>query len=167
MLSPKGPAWENSSLCQTTVTGVVDVNQTHETTSDIPEFGSEKESTLLFESQIKSPTHVTLVKDGIIPGRTEIMLEGWSEKKVECKTGIISSRLELDQSHIHVANIVVSPEDRQVPIRVMNSSEEPIEVIKGKKIATFQQLTEIRSEEANAINGGAENFAWGTALSHS
>ena len=64
---------------------------------------------------------------------------------------IISSRLELDQSHIHVANIVVSPEDRQVPIRVMNSSEEPIEAMKGQKIATFQQLTEIRSEEANAI----------------
>ena len=122
---------------------------------------------MLFESRIKSPTHVTLVKDVIIPGRTEIMSEGRSEKKVACKTGMISSRLELDQSHIHVANIVVSPEDRQVPIRVMNSLEEPIEVMKGQKIATFQQLTEIRSEQANVINGGAENFACGTALSHS
>ena len=103
----------------------------------------------------------------IIPGRTEIMSEGRSEKKVACKTGMISSRLELDQSHIHVANIVVSPEDRQVPIRVMNSLEEPIEEMKGQKIATFQQLTEIRSEQANVINGGAENFACGTALSHS
>ena len=100
----------------------------------------------------------------IIPGRTEVILEGRLEKKVACKTGIISSRLELDQSHIHVANIVVCPEDRQVPIRVMNSSEEPIEVIKGKKIATFQQLTEIRSEKANAINGAAENFACGGSL---
>ena len=118
-------------------TGVVDVNRTHETASDIPELGSEKESTLLFESRIKSPVHVTLVKDVIIPGRTEVMLEGRLEKKVACKTGIISSRLELDQSHIHVANIVVSPEDRQVPIRVMNSSEEPIEVIKGKKMLFF------------------------------
>ena len=81
--------------------------------------------------------HVTLVKDVIIPGRTEIMLEGRLEKKVACKTGIISSRPELDQSHIHFANIVVSPEDRQVPIRVLNSSEEPIEVMKGQKIATF------------------------------
>ena len=149
------------------ITGVVDVNRTHETASDIPELGNEKESTLLFESRIKSPVHVTLVKDVIIPGRTEVMLEGRLEKNVACKTGIISSRIELDQSHIHVANIVVSPEDRQVPIRVMNSSEEPIEVMKGKKIATLQQLTEIRSEEANAINGGAENFACGTALSDS
>ena len=47
----------------------------------------------------------------------------------------------------------------------MNSSEEPIEVIKDQKIATFQQLTdEIRSEEVNAIYGGAENFAYRTAL---
>ena len=111
--------------------------------------------------------HVTFVKDVIIPGRTEVMLEGQLEKKLACKTGIISSRLELNQSHIHVANIVVSPEDRQVPTRVMNSSEEPIEVMKGQKIATFQQLIEIRSEEANAINGSAENFACGTALSDS
>ena len=73
----------------------------------------------------------------------------------------------LDRSHINVANIVVSPEDRQVPIRVMNSSEELIEVMKGQKIATFQQLTEIRSEEANASYGGAENFACGAALSDS
>ena len=51
-------------------TGVVDVNRTHETASDIPEFGCEKESTLLFESRLKSPVHVTLVKDVIIPGRT-------------------------------------------------------------------------------------------------
>ena len=50
----------------------------------------------------------------------------------------------MDRSHIHVANIVVSPKGREVSIRVMNSSEEPIEVMKGQKIATFQQLTEIR-----------------------
>ena len=148
-------------------TGVVDVNQAHEAASDNTEFGSDKESTLLFESRIKSPTHVTLVKDVIIPGRTEIMLEGRLEKEVACKTGIISSRLELDQSHIHVANIVVSPKGREVPIRVMNSSEEPIEVMKDQKIATFQQLTEIRSKQANAINVGRENFACGAALSNS
>ena len=47
----------------------------------------------------------------------------------------------------------------------MNNSDEPI--MKGQKIATFQQRTELRSEEANAINSGAENFACGTALSHS
>ena len=39
--------------------------------------------------------------------------------------------------------------------------------MKGQKISTFQQLTEIRFEEANAINSGAENFACGTALSDS
>ena len=89
-------------------TGVVDVNRTHETASDIPKLGSEKESTLLFGSRIKSPVHVTLVEDVIIPGRKEVMLEGRLEKKVACKTGIISTRLELDQSHIHVATIVVS-----------------------------------------------------------
>ena len=118
-------------MCQTFVfvfdfTGVVDVNQTHEAASDNMEFGSDKESTLLFESRIKPPMHVTLFKDVIIPGRTEIMLEGRLEKKIAWKTGIISSRLELDQSHNHVANIVVSPKGREVPIRVMNSSEEPI-----------------------------------------
>ena len=145
-------------------TGVVDVNRTHEAAPGIPESGSEKESTLLFESRIRSPTHVTLVEDVMIPGRTEIILKGRLEKKVACKTGIISSSPELDQSHIHVANIVVSPEDRQVPIRVLNSSEEPIELMKGQKIANFQQLTEIRSEEANAIYSGTENFACGTAL---
>ena len=100
-----------------------DVNWTHETTSEIPRFGSEKESIYLFESWIKSPANVTLVKDVIIPGRTEFMLEGQLENKIACKTGIISSRVELDQSHIHVTNIAVSPEDRQVPIRVMNSSK--------------------------------------------
>ncbi len=102
--------------------GVVDVNQAHTTPPDIPEFGSEGESTLLFESGIKSPTNVTLANDVIVPGRTEILLEGWLEKKVACKPGKISSRAELDQSHIHVANIVVRPEGRQVPVRVMNSS---------------------------------------------
>ena len=63
--------------------------------------------------------------------------------------------------------LLLAPEDRQVPIRVTNSSEEPMEVMKSKKIATFQQQTEIQSEETNAINGGAENFACGTALSDS
>ena len=41
-------------------TGVVDVNQAHTIASDILEFGREMESTLLFESHIKSLTHVTL-----------------------------------------------------------------------------------------------------------
>ena len=118
-------------------TGVVDVNRMHEAAPGIPESGNEKESTLLFESRIRSPTHVTLVEDVMIPGRTEILLKSRLEKKVACKTGIISSSPELDQSHIHVANIVVSPQDRQVPIRVLNSSEEPIEVMKGQKIAYF------------------------------
>ena len=40
-------------------TGVVDVNRTHETVSDIPELGSEKESTLLFESRIKYPVYLS------------------------------------------------------------------------------------------------------------
>ena len=39
--------------------------------------------------------------------------------------------------------------------------------MKGQKIANFQQLTEIRSEEANAIYSGTETFACGTALSDS
>ena len=144
-------------------TGVVDVNQAHTTASDIPEIGSEWETTLLFASGIKSPTNVTLANDVIIPGRTEIMLEGCLEKKVACKTGIISSRPESDQLHIHVANIVVSPEDRQV-----NSSEEPIELLKGKRIANFQQLTEIRSDEApDPILDGRENFACGAVASDS
>ena len=147
--------------------GVVDVNQAHTTPPDIPEFGSEGESTLLFESGIKSPTNVTLANDVIVPGRTEILLEGWLEKKVACKTGIISSRAELDQFHIHVANIVVRPEGRQVPVRVMNSSEEPIELIKGKRIASFQQLTEIQSEEAGSIHGDRENFVCGAIASDS
>ena len=85
----------------------------------------------------------------IIPVRTEIVLEGRLEKKVACKTGIISSRQELEQSHIHIANIVVSPEDRQVPIRVMNSSEEHIEVMKGQKncyLSTADRNTIRRSE---------------------
>ena len=84
----------------------------------------------------------------IIPGRTEIILKGRLEKKGACKTGIISSSPELDQSHIHVANIVVSSEDRQVPIRVLNSSEEPMEVMKGKKIANFY------AADRNTIQGG-------------
>ena len=87
----------------------------------------------------------------IIPGRTEIMLEGCLEKKVACKTGIISSTPESDQLHIHVANIVVSLEDRQVPVRVMNSSEEHIELLKCKQIASFQQLTQIRSDEDKSL----------------
>ena len=99
-------------------TGVVDVNRMHETASDISELGSEKESTLLFESRIKSPVHVTLVKDVIIPGKTEVMLEGRLEKKVACKTGIISSRLESDQSHIHIAN---SPDLNERDKRKLNA----------------------------------------------
>ena len=120
---------------------------------------------MLFESQIKSPEQGTLSSDVVVPGGTEIILEGQLEKNVACKTGIISSRPELDQLHIHVANIVVSPEGRQVPVRVMNSSEEPIALIKVKKIASFKHLSEIRSEES--IHGGRQNFACGAVASNS
>ena len=76
-------------------------------TSGIPESGSEKESTLLFESRIRSPTHVTLVEDVIIPGTTEIILKGRLEKKVACKTGIISYNV-LWISRVWLAIIVIA-----------------------------------------------------------
>ena len=54
-------------------TGVADLNRTHEAAPGIPEFGSEKESTLLFESWIRSPRIRLVRKESCMQNRYNII----------------------------------------------------------------------------------------------
>lgn len=134
--SPSGPS------NRANLSGVIEVSENH--MSKPPgdsEFGMAEDSSLLFQSRYKAHIEVCLIKDVIIPAKTEFVVEGKLIKTTSAEVGMITPNLSRPQeSGIHISHVVVNPKGRIVPVRIMNSSVESIELSSGRKVAEFHQL---------------------------
>ena len=53
---------------------------------------------------------------------------------------ITANRARAYEPGIYISHIVADPCGKIVPVRVLNSSHEPVELTSGQKIAEFHQL---------------------------
>ena len=81
----------------------------------------------------------------MIPPRTEIILEGKLAKRAKSRIGMIeprSSSSNAVRQGFSIARVVVKPDNRIVPLRVLNASNSPIELTAGENLADFCPLIE-------------------------
>ena len=112
------------------------------TLEKLPDCGSEHggDSYLLFPSWYKEPTEICLTENVVIPARTELVLEGKLVKTTSADVRMITAnRARAYEPGIHISHIVAHPCGKTVPVRVLNSSHEPVELTAGRKIAEFHQ----------------------------
>ena len=81
----------------------------------------------------------------MIPPRTEMILEGKLAKRANSRIGLIeprSSSSNAARQGFSVARVVVKPDNRTVPLRVLNASTSQIELVAGENLADFCPLIE-------------------------
>jgi hypothetical protein len=100
---------------------------------------------LLCQSRFQGNTGVSLMESVMIPPRTEIILEGKLAKRAKSRIGMIeprSSSSNAVRQGFSIARVVVKPDNRIVPLRVLNASNSPIELTAGENLADFCPLIE-------------------------
>ena len=131
---------------ETHLSGVVESSDTVDKPTDC---GSEHggDSYLLFQSRYKAPTEICLTENVVIPARTELVLEGKLVKTTSADVGMITAnRARAYEPGIHISHIVAHPCGKIVPVRVLNSSHEPVELTAGRRIAEFHQLVKSKPQ---------------------
>ena len=99
------------------------------------------DSYLLYQSQYKAPIEVYLSDDIVIPSRSEVIVEGKLVKTTTANVGMIESIPSRTQEQgIHISHIVAHPKGKTVPLRIVNTSLNPVELTSGQKVAQFHQL---------------------------
>ena len=86
-----------------------------------------------------------LLESLVIPSRTEMLLEGKLAKRAKSFIGMIeprSSRSNAARQGFSVARVVVKPDNRTVPLRVLNASTTQLELVAGENLADFCPLIE-------------------------
>ena len=81
----------------------------------------------------------------MIPPRTEMLLEGKLAKRAKSHIGMIeprSSRSNAASQGFSVARVVVKPDNRTVPLRVLNACTTQIELVASENSADFCSLIE-------------------------
>ncbi len=102
-------------------------------------------SRLLCQSRFQGNTGVSLGESVMIPPRTEMILEGKLAKRAKSCIGMIEPRFSSSNAArqgFSVARVVVKPDNRIVPLRVLNASTSPIELVAGENLADFCPLVE-------------------------
>ena len=100
---------------------------------------------LLCQSRFQGSTGVSLVESVVIPPRTEMLLEGKLAKRAKSSIGMIeprSSRSNAARQGFSVTCVVVKPDNRTVPLRVLNASTTQIELVADENLADFCPLIE-------------------------
>ena len=101
---------------------------------------------LLCQSTFQSNAVVALLESSIIPPRTEMILAGKLAKSANSKIGMIEPRsgtISDARQGFSLARVVVKPDQhRVVPLRVINMSQNPIELVAGENLADFCPLVE-------------------------
>ena len=131
---------------ETHLSGVV---ESSDTVDKPPDCGSEHggDSYLLFQSRYKAATEICLTENVVIPARTELVLEGKLVKTTSADVGMITAnRARAYEPGIHISHIVAHPCGKIVPVRVLNSSHESVELTAGRKIAEFHQLVKSKPQ---------------------
>lgn len=104
--------------------------------------------TLFVESHLKGKTTVTLENDVSIPGRTEMLVNGHVSQKLKSMVGMVGpvkSQKSSSIDNIQIAYAVVTPHGRNVPLTIMNTSNDPIELVAGTNVAEFSPLVNTAS----------------------
>lgn len=103
-------------------------------------------SRLLCQTHFQSNTVVALAESVMIPPRTEIILEGKLARHANSNIGMIEPRSNSSnvvRQGFSVARVVVKQDNKRVvPLRVINTSNSPIELAAGEKLAEFCPLVE-------------------------
>ena len=131
---------------ETHLSGVV---ESSDTVDKPPDCGSEHggDSYLLFQSRYKAATEICLTENVVIPARTELVLKGKLVKTTSADVGMITAnRARAYEPGIHISHIVAHPCGKIVPVRVLNSSHESVELTAGRKIAEFHQLVKSKPQ---------------------
>ena len=115
---------------------------------------------LLCQSRFQGSTGVSLVESVMIPPRIEMLLEGKLAKRAKSSVGMIeprSSRSNAARQGFSVARVVVKPDNRTEPLRVLNASTTQIELVAGQNLADFCSLIELIVPVSNpCLRGGWE-----------
>ena len=101
---------------------------------------------LLCQSHFQGSTGVSLVESVMIPPRTEMLLERKLAKRAKRHIGMIEPRSSCSsgaRQGFSVARVVVKPDYRNVPLRVLNASTTQIKLVAGKNLADFCPLIEL------------------------
>ena len=96
---------------------------------------------LLCQSTFQSNAVVALLESSIIPPRTEMILAGKLAKSANSKISMIEPRsgtISDARQGFSLARVVVKPDQhRVVPLRVINMSQNPTELVAGENLADF------------------------------
>ena len=104
------------------------------------------DSYLLYQSRYKAPIEVYLSEDIVIPSRSEVIVEGKLVKTTTANVGMIESiSTRTQEQGIHISHMVAQPKGKTVPLRIMNTSLDPVELTSGRKVAQFYQIATHRT----------------------
>ena len=122
---------------------------------------------LFVESKLKGKTSIVLTENISIPGRVEMLIQGHANKTLQANVGMIgpAESFQGRSQNIQVAYAVVSPCARAVPLKIMNTSKEPVELVAGTTVAQFSPLvtsgttcyTRTNARDKNAFSCSAVN----------
>ena len=133
-----------------------------------PELGK-SQVPLFVESKLKGKTSVVLTENISIPGRFEMLIQGHAKKTLQASVGMIgpaeSFQGRSQNIHDQVAYDVISPYARAVPLKIMNTSKEPVELAAGTTVAHFSPLVtsgtkcyaRTNARDKNAFSSSAVN----------
>ena len=96
---------------------------------------------LFNQSQHKGPVPITLTESISIPGRTEMLVTGKVPKSYAEEFGMVSPvNKDSIPTNVLVAYSVCQAENRDIPVRIMNSSNIVLQLESGQKICEFCPL---------------------------
>lgn len=97
---------------------------------------------LFVESKLRGTTNIILTENISIPGRVEMFIQGHANKTLQTSVGMIgpAESFQGQSPNIQVAYAVVTPSARAVPLKIMNTCPEPIELVAGTTVAQFSPL---------------------------
>ena len=98
---------------------------------------------LFTQSQSKGPVPITLNSSISIPGRTEVLVTGKLPKSYAEEFGMVSPvSKDSIPTNILVAYSVCQAENRDIPVRIMNSSTIALQLESGQQICEFCPLVD-------------------------
>ena len=101
----------------------------------------------MFQSRYKAPTEICQSENVVIPVRTELVLEVKLVKKPPADVGMIEgNHARASEPARNISHIVAHPCGQIVLVRILNSSNEPVELTAGRKIAEFHQLVKSKPQ---------------------
>ena len=106
-----------------------------------PKLGK-NQAPLFVESKLKGKTSIVLTENISIPGRVEMLIQGHANKTLQASVGMIGPAKPFQGrlQNLQVAYAAVSPCARAVPLKIMNTSKEPVELVAGTTVAQFSLL---------------------------